>query len=136
MRFFQISPLFWADEKTKAWDEPTRNLAFYILTNPHRNLEGLYRLPYGYILEDLDWSPDEVSERMDRLISDGFIAYDDANKVVLIPKAMKFHSPGAPKQLDGAMNALAKVPDTPLYSQFLEACETYCEPLHKRLTNG
>jgi hypothetical protein len=134
-RFYPISPLFWTDEKTAAWDEPTRNLAFYVLTCEHRNLEGLYRLPYAYVAADLGWAVDEVSFRMETLIDCGFIKYDPDARVIFLPKALKYHQPTSPNHVKGALNDLASVPDTCLLDDFLEAANRYAPTLAKALPN-
>ncbi len=118
------------------WTEAERNLALYLLTNEHRNLEGLYRLPLAYIQEDLDWQPGTVEAALSTLLEAGFIRYDERAKVVLIPKAMKFHQPGSARQIQGAINALQKVPDTALWSDFVEACRLYCPALYDAIAEG
>lgn len=134
--FMPVSPLFWSDQKVFSWSEQERYLALYLLTCEHRNLEGLFRLPYAYIMEDLEWSMDEVKQRMGRLIEDEFIRYDKAAKVVLLRNAMKFHSPGSARQLKGALNVLRSVPPTTLWGEFVEACEAHCEPLFDLIANS
>jgi hypothetical protein len=135
-RFYPISPLFWNDSKVKEWDEPTRNLALYLLTCEHRNLEGLYRLPYAYISADLDWPVEDVRERMATLIFSGFIHYDEAARVVFLPKALKYHSVTSENHVKGAINDLQAVPDTTLYELFLGAAEEFAPTLFKALSNG
>jgi len=127
--FFPVSPLFWNDQKVLEWSEAERLLALYLLTSEHRNLEGLFRLPYSYVAEDLEWELYVVADRMQRLIDDGFLSYDKAAKVVLIRNAMKFHSPGSKRQLKGALNALRNVPPTTLWGEFVMACERHCPSL-------
>ena len=132
-RYYPVSPLFWSDEKVVGWDDQTTLLAIYLLTCEHRNLEGLYRLPYAYIQADLEWSADEVRERMAELIDSGFVEYDEAARVIFLPNALKYHNPGSPKQIQGAVNSLQQVPDSVLFESFLLAAQTYCEPLAEAL---
>lgn len=132
-RYYPVSPLFWSDEKVVGWDEPTTLLALYLLTCEHRNLEGLYRLPYAYIQADLEWSADEVRERMGELIVCGFIDYDEAARVVLLPKALKYHTPKSERHVQGAINALQEVPDTVLWDRFVAAAGEFAPALYARL---
>ena len=132
-RYYPVSPLFWSDEKVVGWHEQTTLLALYLLTCEHRNLEGLYRLPYAYIQADLEWSADEVRERMDELIASGFIEYDEAARVVLLPKALKYHRPVSEKQKQGAINVLQQVPDSPLWDSFVRAAAEFAPELYEAL---
>ena len=46
MPYVRFCPRFWIDEKVSALStEDAKNLLFYILTCPHRTVEGLFRLP-------------------------------------------------------------------------------------------
>jgi hypothetical protein len=117
--------LFWSDRKVLNWPERERYLALYLLTSEHRNLEGLFRLPKAYIQADLDWSPDEADTHLGALVQDGFVKYDEAAKVVFLPKALKYHQPKAPKQIQGAINVLQQIPATVLWPDFMAAAEAF-----------
>lgn len=128
-RYYPVSPLFWMDDKIGQLDDQGKILALYLLTCEHRNLEGLFRLPYAYIQADLAWDEATVRDEMGRLIDLGFIAYDEAARVVFLPKALKYHEPKAPKQVQGAVNALQQVPDTVLWPLFQEAAAAFAPAL-------
>jgi hypothetical protein len=132
-RYYPVSPLFWSDEKVQRWSDQTVLLALYLLTCDHRNLEGLYRLPYAYIQADLEWPEAEVRDRMQDLIDDGFVEYDEAARVVFLPKALRYHEPKAKNQIKGALNELQSVPDTHLWDGFLSAAQQYAPALAKAL---
>ena len=70
-----MSPLFWTDARVRQWDDPTRMLALYLLTCPHRNLEGLFRLPLSYVTADLDWPMAKLREAMRQLERVGLAAH-------------------------------------------------------------
>ena len=44
--YFRVSPAIW---RAGTWTDDMRVLACYLLTSPHRTLEGLFILPQGYI---------------------------------------------------------------------------------------
>ena len=48
--YFRVSPAIW---RARTWTDDMRLLACYLLTSPHRTLEGLFILPKGYICADL-----------------------------------------------------------------------------------
>lgn len=132
-RFYSISPLIWTDDKIRRLDEPTQLLVFYLLTCEHRNLEGLYRLPYAYVSADLEWSLEEVRERMDTLVECGFVKYDETARVVFLPKALKYHQPTSDNHVKGALSDLQTVPDTHLFEDFVRAANEFAPTLAKAL---
>lgn len=134
-RYYPVSPLFWTDEKVTHWNDQETLLALYLLTCEHRNLEGLFRLPYAYVQADLDWGSAETRDRMGRLIEDGFIEYDKDAKVVFLRNALKFHEPKSAKQVQGAVNALQVVPPTTLWESFVESARTYAPSLYEAIRN-
>ena len=129
-RYYPVSPLYWSDSKVQSWPTETKMLGLYLLTCEHRNLEGLYRLPFAYIEADLGWTREDVIDRMADLIETGFINYDREAQVVFLPKALKYHTPKSGKQIQGALNALQEVPDTTLWPQFVEAARTFATALY------
>lgn len=132
-RYYPVSPLFWMDETIGSLDDQGKLLALYLLTCEHRNLEGLYRLPYAYIQADLAWDEATVREEMGRLIDHGFVMYDGAARVVFLPKALKYHEPKSAKQVQGAVNALQQVPDTALWPDFLHAAASFAPALSEAI---
>lgn len=135
--YYPISPLFWKDEKVRAWlaagYDRTIILALYLLTCRHRNLEGLYLLPWGYAETDLAWEADCVAEQSARLLDEGFIEYDAASEVVFVRNALKYQSPKSPTQLKGAINALLEVPPTPLLGSLSDVAKTHAPELRKEI---
>jgi hypothetical protein len=134
-RYYPVSPLFWTDEKVTHWDDQETLLALYLLTCEHRNLEGLFRLPLAYIQADLEWEAPDTENRLQRLIQDGFVAYDNEARVIFLTKALKYHEPKADKQVQGAVNALQMVPPTVLWDGFVEAARQYAPALYKAIGN-
>jgi hypothetical protein len=132
-RYYPVSPLFWSDSKVVGWLDEEKVLALYLLTSPHRNLEGLYRLPLAYVGADLGWTTAEADSHLDSLRRSGFVDYDEQAGVVFLPKALKYHQPSTKPQIQGAINALQAVPDTWLYDPFLEAAQLYAPRLYEAL---
>lgn len=135
-RYYPVSPQFWTDPTVKAWDDETRLLALYVLTCPHRNLEGLYHLPPLYIEANLGWPKAAIKKAMRRLERDGFLSVDSKSEVVLIRQALKYQHPKSKKQLQGALKALEEVPPNDLRDEFMEACQTFAPEFHDALVNG
>lgn len=134
-RYYPVSPLFWMDDKITPLDDAGRVLALYLLTCEHRNLEGLYRLPYAYISADLGWPAERAREVMAELVECGFCQYDEAARVVFLPKALKYHQPKTAKHVQGAVNDLAAVPDSDLFPAFQAAAAEFAPELSKAIGN-
>lgn len=135
--YWRVSPRIW----TEPWSEDARTLALYLLTNEHRELEGLYRIPKGYILEDLKWTPERLGKAFVELLpkpfaeppSEGFCEYDEKTGVVFIKKALKHQRPENPNQEKHAMALLDELPSTPLLASLYNAAEQFAKPFAKRL---
>jgi hypothetical protein len=128
--YFRVSPALW---RNRTWTDDMRLLACYLLTSPHRTIEGLFILPKGYIMGDLQWSPERLEEPFARLLADDFIAYDDATEVLLIRKALKYQRPENPNMDTSAVRRLVTVPATPLDAVFFESAQRFAERFAQRL---
>src|SRR5438128_2861858 len=111
---YRVSPRYWSGDRS-AWSDREKLLGLYLLTCPHRTTEGLYYLPKGYIGTDLGWTPRQIDEALATLLAVGFVKYDEAAQVVLLPKALKRQRPTTVKQIAGAVRQLELVPDTGLF---------------------
>lgn len=128
---YRISPNFW--KTRRHWSDRQRTLALYVMTCQHRNLEGLYWLPAGYVQSDLGWPAKAVEDTMRFLEEDGMVAYDRQSEVLFLCKALRHQAPATDKQLIGAINELAQVPVTSLWDRFVVACESYAPKLANRI---
>jgi hypothetical protein len=128
--FYRVSPRYWMN---RAWTDDARLLGLYLLTSPHRTLEGLFWLPKQYVLGDLQWSPERLAEPFGLLRDDGFLGYDDAAEIALVVKALKYQAPANPNMRTAALRRIKTLPETPLDARFLTSCDEYCEPLAELL---
>ena len=55
-----VQVCFWANAETQYLSDQGKLLAIYLLTGPHSNMIGCFRLPDGYITEDLRWPNQSV----------------------------------------------------------------------------
>lgn len=85
----QIQCGFWQSDDAQAFSDAGKLLAAYLMTGPHSNGIGCYRCPDGYVMEDLGWSSERVSEGFAELSRNGF-AYR-FNGVVFIPKYLAWN---------------------------------------------
>lgn len=136
VRYFRVSPRFWSSAERKGWDDDTRLLALYLLTCPHRTVEGLFRLPKKYVQADLEWSAQRLAEPFARLSADGFLDYDEESQVVLLPSALKYQAPANGNMVKAALKRLAELPETRLTGDFRRLAERFSERLHEALPEG
>lgn len=45
---------FWLKQNVLSWSDSAKLLGLYLLTCPHCNLLGCFRLPIGYVASDLN----------------------------------------------------------------------------------
>lgn len=125
MKFSKVNSSFWIDEEVRNWDVKTKQLAIYILTNQHRNSEGLFRLPKYYMAGDLNLKLKEINEIVDTLIQADFIEYDDENSIILIKKALKYDPTRNKNHQKAAVKKLKELPKSDLFISFLSLAEKY-----------
>lgn len=91
--------------------DDARLLALYLLTGQHTNMIGCFRLPDGYVSEDLAWTPERVSKGFDELSKNGFATRDSSSKWVLIRNFLSWNSVENPNQGIAALRLFDQVPD-------------------------
>lgn len=135
--YYPISPMFWRDELVRLWLrdglDRTVLLALYLLTCRHRNLEGLYLLPWGWVEADLGWEADCVAEQAARLMDTRFIEYDQGPEVVFVRNALKYQQPKSERQIKGAITALREVPPNSLLPALSDAAKEHAPDFHKAI---
>lgn len=135
--YYPVSPMFWRDQEVRAWLAAGLNetvlLALYLLTCRHRNLEGLYLLPWGWVENELVWEAEFVAEQAARLTAAGFIQYDAGPEVVFVRNALKYQQPKSERQIKGAISALKEVPENELFPALSDVAKQYAPDFHKAI---
>ena len=145
----KVHSSFWTSDTIRDMSEDARYLALYLLTSPHGTISGVFRLPDGYVCEDLQWSPERVSVTLSELLAKGFANRCETTKWVYICKHFEWNKPENPNQRKSAKKIALSIPDSccwkPLFMQawanFLEIkpeeIGTLAEPLgNPSLTNS
>lgn len=86
----QVQCAFWQSNDFRSIAPNSRLLALYLLTGPHSNGIGCYRLPDGYVMADLAWVEAEVESAFAELSAIHFAYRFDG--VVLIPTFLRWNS--------------------------------------------
>ena len=85
----QIQCAFWQSADAQEWTDAGKLLAAYLMTGPHSNGIGCYRCPDGYVMADLGWSLERVSEGFAELFRNGFAYRFDG--VVFLPGFLRWN---------------------------------------------
>ena len=134
-RYFRVTPKLWRHAATAGWSQRATLLALYLLTCPHRNIVGLYWLPKSYACEDLRWETGDLDQAMDELVTDGFMRYDAAAKVVFVCNALAYDAPANENVAKAAVKQLQELPSTALLSALAASAERHSEHLHKAISD-
>jgi hypothetical protein len=127
----------WSSIFYEAWTDDMLLVAFYLLAGRHRRTEGLYRWTIGYGAPDMSnsgrkWSDRRFRKAFDALVEEGFVEYDESAHVLLVVNALKRHGLNG-NQITGVVNAVARLPETPLLKRFLLLAQEFNKPLFERL---
>lgn len=87
----KVYTAFWTSEDVLGMNEDERTLALYLLTCPHGNMLGCFRLPNAYASDDLKWTLERVSEGFAGLVSKGYIDRCERSHWVLIRRYLKWN---------------------------------------------
>ena len=88
LMYRQIDCRLWMDPKVRKMDASTQRLFFYLMTNMHTHLCGMYYLPMAFMAHEL--CEDDIDTPMGKLIELGRVKYDEENEVVWVVNMFKF----------------------------------------------
>ena len=87
----QVQTSFWSSADAQSFSDNGKLLALYLLTGPHSNGLGCYKLPLGYVVEDLNWDAETVSEGFTELFQTGFSEWCENTKFVFLPAFLRWN---------------------------------------------
>lgn len=93
----QIQSSFWGDPDIRSLDDVSKLMAAYLLTSPHTNGLGCFRLPLGYLSDDLRKGIETVSKGYAELYQTGFLSRCDETDFILIRNFLKWNPISNPK---------------------------------------
>ena len=128
-RYAQLSSEIWFNKEFINLDSDKKVCYLYMLSCPHSNMNGFYRLPMRYIQADLGLTELEAQQLIKGLVEKKFIYY--GNEVVLIRTYLKYNTPKSPTQLMGVGKALKTMPKRRLTTEFIYLVGLYCEKAYK-----
>lgn len=138
--YVRVARRLWIDERLRRVSEDARMLFMYLLTSPHGNMVGYYRLPAAYACSDLQWPMDRWSQALTELtkgVGDGpMVMYDAGSEVVLVRNYLRYNPIENRNQAIGATKTLVELPGNTLWPEFVAAVHRHAakftEPFTER----
>lgn len=106
----RIYSTFWSSETTGSMSDDGKLLAAYLMTCSHSTIAGVFRLPDGYVAEDLGWSSERVQKGFDELLAKGFANRCGTTKWVWVLKHLEWNKPENPNQRKSAAKVASGIP--------------------------
>jgi hypothetical protein len=105
-----VHTCFWAHSEIQSLSDHAKLLALYLLTGPHTNMLGCFRLPMGYISEDLGWRLDVTIKKLEELFQIGFAHYDTTHHWIMLPQFLTWNPIENPNQGKSIRRLFEQVP--------------------------
>lgn len=106
----KVYSTFWSSDTTGGLSDDGKLLALYLMTCHHSTIAGVFRLPDGYVSEDLRWSQQRVAKGFDELFAKGFATRCKATKWVWVTKHLEWNKPENPNQRKSAAKLALSIP--------------------------
>lgn len=107
----RVHSAFWSSADIQALSDDARLLALYLLTCTHGTIAGAFRLPDGYVSEDMGWAPERVSKGFLELLSKGFSNRCETTKWVWVKRFLHWNAPENPNQWKAVLKVAAQIPE-------------------------
>lgn len=122
----QIQCAFWNSADAMSLSDQGKLFATYLMTGPHSNGLGCYRLPDGYVMGDLGWSSETVSERFTELLGIRFAYRCQSTQFLLIPAYLRWNPVPNPNSAKARVKEFDAVPtNSSIYQQLCESLERF-----------
>jgi hypothetical protein len=103
---------FWTSSSIQSLSDSAKLLAAYLISGPHSNQAGVFRMPDGYVMADLGWDAERVSKGFAELSAKGFANRCETTFWVVVTKALKHTPPENPNQAKHVRALIEQMPDT------------------------
>lgn len=107
----KVHTSFWSSPTIASMSEDGRLLAMYLITSPHSTIAGVFRLPDGYVCEDLKWAAERVAKGFAELLAKGYANRCETTKWVWVCKHLEWNRPENPNQCKSAAKIAFSIPD-------------------------
>lgn len=119
----KVYSTFWSSSTTHSLSDDGKLLALYLMTCSHNTIAGVFRLPDGYVCEDIGWTTTRVQEAFAELFAKGFANRCGTTKWVWIVKHLEWNKPENPNQRKSAAKVAQSVPPDCCWKvDFIQEC--------------
>lgn len=132
-KYGKVEPAFWPWANRKSLSDGGRLLALYLLTSPHSNSVGCYYLPDGYLMADLGWDAETITERFKELSRNRFAYRCETTSFVLIRDLLN-HDPPANNNVGKNMASI--IEEIPRDFQYWTEFKDILKRFANRFPNG
>lgn len=122
--FAKFGTGFWTSPAIQAMSDHGKLLAAYLISSPHSNQVGVFRMPTGYVQGDLGWNAATVDQAFAELSSKGFATRCGTTFWVVIHKALKHTPPENPNQVKHVRALVEQVPGNASIRAVIAQCLT------------
>lgn len=105
-----IQTKFWTHPDIQKTSDQAKLLGAYLVSSSHTNMLGCFRVPVGYIAEDLKWNVDVVTKALDELAHINYLTYDTDHSWVFIHHFIKYNPIENPNQGRSIAKLFAETP--------------------------
>lgn len=99
MRIYgSVHTKFWTHPDIQKISDQAKLLAMYLLSSSHTNMLACFRVPVGYIAEDLKWNFETVTKALNELSNINYLTYDAERSWVYIHNFLKYNPIENPNQ--------------------------------------
>jgi hypothetical protein len=119
-RYGSIPTTFWPDDMGALIKGNPLAIAMvaYLMSSPHSNMIGIYRLPLEYIHYDTGFSEASIREAFEILRKSEFAYYDESTKTVYIPSYAATQVAPALSPKDNRVHAMQRELDQIVHIEF------------------
>lgn len=144
----KVATAFWTSDDVRGLSDGAKLLALFLLTGPHSNMVGAFRLPLAYLEADLGWDRERAVAALAELVHSGFVIHDPEREEVGMPAFLKWNPLENPNQWKAARKLLEQLPQhgsvftmlaqavEPFRNRFETVRRTVAEPLSRPLQQG
>lgn len=132
----KVHSTFWTSPTTGKMSDKAKILALYLMTCSHNTIAGVFRLPDGYISEDLPFTKETLRQGFTELLDKGFANRCEATKWVWVCRHLHWNKPENPNQRKAAAKIAVSIPwGCAWKAEFIKVCGPMIDMLPEQFGN-
>lgn len=119
----KIEVVTWQNPKFRALSDDGKLLYLYLIACPHGNAIGCFRLPLGYVQDDLQWNAERVFRHVSELVSRRMIERDEATSLTFLAGWWGHNTIENAFVAKGALKVIEKLPRCAVFNNAIKAID-------------